>query len=118
MNAKSERDETNAFWRQLDGLFDKLRMQATYADGGDAGEILPGPSTISADRAELPIIASAVLLGFIIKIFLPGRLDEFAKSMPQELSGQRLLEPLAEIIQRRQAEREAQTRLAGQGAVA
>jgi hypothetical protein len=43
----------------------------------------------------------------MIRIFLPGRLDNFFKSTPKGLSGMRLLVPIVEAFLRHQAELEA-----------
>lgn len=117
--AQCERDGTNAAWRPLiEGRLHELRMQATYADIGDAGEILPGPTSVSPETAEALIIGGVFLLAFAIKMILPERMDDFMNSIPHEVSGQRLLMPLIEAVQRNREEKEAQKRLADQGAAA
>ncbi len=114
--AKYQRDGTNAYWLERFGFLHRLRMQATYVDVGDEGEVLAGPSTISPEAAELPIIGAAVLLGFAIKLFLRDRVDDFVKSFQYDLTGQRLLMPWVEAFQRVRAEPEMQKHVADPGA--
>jgi hypothetical protein len=97
LRAQENRDGTANYWLPyFDGYFHKLRMQATYVDIADTGEVTSDPARIEPVLAEAMFPGALLLLFISTALVLPAEHENLCRLIPDNITG---TETVLEIIQ-------------------